>query len=194
MKQLKIIGRTYDNLNVFKLSKEVAMSANGDILKIDKTSFLDTVYTVASLPKRTSLKDIKKHIVCPYKITVSDNKYIVDTINHKLVDVISGENNPYIYIDIEDSDSEELKEAYSQLTDEEVKFINTYEAIEFVKYKNCSYIIDENETSIYFKNSNDSKELLAIEDAHDFEVSKYEEFNNLDLDRDDDYYDSDISS
>ena len=93
---LEKIGETLDNLDVFELSETIAIDEDGIIYKIDKEELCDSIYCVADFENRTSIDDIKSHIINPYKLIVGEHR--VDIVANK----IDGANFQYIDDDSND--------------------------------------------------------------------------------------------
>jgi len=93
---LEKIGETLDHMDVFELSETIAVDEDGLIYKIDKDELCDSVYCVADFENRTSIDDIKSHIVNQYKLIVGEHR--VDIVANK----IDGAN--FKYIDHEDKE------------------------------------------------------------------------------------------
>ncbi|PLY06176.1 MAG: hypothetical protein C0625_10145 [Arcobacter sp.] len=87
---LEKIGETLDNMDVFELSDTVAVDEDGIIYKIDNDELCDSIYCVADFENRTSLDDIKSHIINPYRLIVGVHR--VDIVANK----IDGANFKYI--------------------------------------------------------------------------------------------------
>ncbi len=79
---LEKIGQTLDNIDIFKLSNSVAVDQDGIIYKIDKDELCDTIYCIADFENRTSLDDIKTHIINPFKLIVGEHR--IDIINNRI--------------------------------------------------------------------------------------------------------------
>ena len=80
---LKKIGETLDNMDVYELSDTVAVDEDGIIYKIDEDELCDSIYCVADFEHRTSIDDIKSHIVNPYRLIVG--KHRVDIVANKIM-------------------------------------------------------------------------------------------------------------
>ena len=93
---LEKIGKTLDNMDVFALSEIIAVDEDGIIYKIKNDELCDSIYCVSDFENRTSLDDIKSHIINPYKLIVADHR--VDIIANK----IDGAN--FKYLDDEEND------------------------------------------------------------------------------------------
>ena len=93
---LEKIGETLDNMDVFALSETIAVDEDGIIYKIENDELCDSVYCVSDFENRTSLDDIKSHIINPYKLIVGNHR--VDIVANK----IDGAN--FKYIDDEKND------------------------------------------------------------------------------------------
>ena len=93
---LEKIGETLDNMDVFALSETIAVDEDGIIYKIKNDELCDSIYCVSDFENRTSLDDIKSHIINPYKLIVADHR--VDIIANK----IDGAN--FKYLDDEEND------------------------------------------------------------------------------------------
>lgn len=87
---LEKIGETLDNMDVFALSETIAVDEDGIIYKIDNDELCDSIYCVSDFENRTSLDDIKSHIINPYKLIVGPHR--VDIVANK----IDGANFKYI--------------------------------------------------------------------------------------------------
>lgn len=172
---MQIIGKTFDDLFVFKIDETTGVTESGEILKIENNSFRDTVYTSKLYPKETNAEEIKKHIFFNEALLVGD--FVINPIDNKI------NGNDYIYIDYEDMDDEEINSLHKTLTSDDISFIMKYDVVEFVKYRKSSFIIDKNETSFYnIVDEEDKIYLNAIENAFDFELTKFEDFDSLNLD------------
>lgn len=79
---LEKIGETLDNMDVFKLSDTIAVDEDGLIYKIERDELCDSIYCVADFENRTSLDDIKSHIINPYKLIVGEHR--VDIVANKI--------------------------------------------------------------------------------------------------------------
>ena len=79
---LEKIGETLDNMDVFALSETIAVDEDGIIYKIVNDELCDSIYCVADFENRTSLDDIKSHIINPYKLIVGEHR--VDIIANKI--------------------------------------------------------------------------------------------------------------
>ncbi|MGB6328749.1 MAG: hypothetical protein WBF48_07455 [Halarcobacter sp.] len=87
---LEKIGETLDNMDVFELSDTIAVDEDGIIYKINNDELCDSIYCVADFENRTSVDDIKSHIVNTYKLIVG--KHRIDIVANK----IDGEKFKYI--------------------------------------------------------------------------------------------------
>ena len=169
---MKIIGKTFENQKVYKLSDKVAVSEDGEILQIVKNEFQETIYSTNIDVKNASVEDVKGHIYLNEAIHIRE--FIINTVDNK----INGEL--YIHIDYEDMDSEEMYQIEDKLSEKDIDFIMNYDAIEFVKYGESSFLIDVNETSYYnILDERDVKYLEAIEDAFDLQITEYEDFESF---------------
>ena len=93
---LEKIGETLDNMDVFALSDTIAVDEDGIIYKIDKDELCDSIYCVSDFENRTSIDDIKSHIINPYRLIIGAHR--VDIVANK----IDGAN--FKYIDEEEND------------------------------------------------------------------------------------------
>lgn len=97
---LEKIGETLDDMDIFALSDSVAVDEDGIIYKIENDELCDSIYCVADFENRSSLDDIKSHIINPYRLIIGEHK--VDIVANK----IDGEN--FKYIDEEKNDFVEI--------------------------------------------------------------------------------------
>lgn len=93
---LEKIGETLDDMDVFALSDTVAVDEDGIIYKIKNDELCDSIYCVSDFENRTSIDDIKSHIINPYKLIVGNHR--VDIVANK----IDGQN--FTYLDDEEND------------------------------------------------------------------------------------------
>ena len=93
---LEKIGETLDNMDIFELSDTVAVDEDGIIYKIDKDELCDSIYCVADFENRTSIDDIKSHIINPYRLIVDGHR--VDIVANKI------DGASFNYLDDEESD------------------------------------------------------------------------------------------
>ncbi len=87
---LEKIGETLDNMDVFSLSETIAVDEDGIIYKIENDELCDSIYCVSDFENRTSLDDIKSHIINPYRLIVGSHR--VDIVANK----IDGANFKYL--------------------------------------------------------------------------------------------------
>ena len=93
---LEKIGETLDNMDVFALSETIVVDEDGIIYKLENDELCDSIYCVSDFENRTSIDDIKSHIINPYKLIVGNHR--VDIVANK----INGAN--FKYIDDEKND------------------------------------------------------------------------------------------
>ncbi len=108
---LEKIGETLDNMDVFELSDTIAVDEDGIIYKINNDELCDSIYCVADFENRTSVDDIKSHIVNTYKLIVG--KHRIDIVANK----IDGEKFKYIDEDENEFVQIEFKENSIKLFD-----------------------------------------------------------------------------
>ena len=122
---LEKIGETLDNMDVYELSDTVAVDEDGIIYKIDEDELCDSIYCVADFEHRTSIDDIKSHIVNPYRLIVG--KHRVDIVANKIdganFKYIDEDENEYVQIDFKGNsiklfDDGEVEE---NITNDEIK-------------------------------------------------------------------------
>ncbi|WP_072680318.1 hypothetical protein [Arcobacter sp. LA11] len=103
---LEKIGETLDNIDVFRLSDTIAVDDDGIIYKIDKDELCDSIYCVADFENRTSLDDIKSHIINPYKLIVGEHR--VDIVSNKIdgahFKYEDDESNDYVSINFKNNE------------------------------------------------------------------------------------------
>lgn len=167
----KVIGKTYDGEDIFKIDKDIGVSEHGDILILQKDkNFYDTDFCVNVNPRIASKDEMKKNIYKMNKIIVNGHKIHLgkDTID----------NEPYKLIDIEDlyeADEKELREDEG-LNDEQIAFFIDKKIVEMVVYKDNFFGYDENDKLYIRINNNHDKEAVdkfyAIAQAFEGEFDK----------------------
>ncbi|MEA1915435.1 MAG: hypothetical protein U9N30_08975 [Campylobacterota bacterium] len=173
---LKKTGRTWEGQNIYTLCDNTAVTEDGNILKIHNDTFCETVYATNVIVNDQTAKDeVKNHIYFIEAVRVGE--HIVNIIENK----IDEEN--YIYVDFEELDDDEEDELLEVLSKKEQELINSFDTVEFVKFKDNSFIIDEYDDVYYNVVNEDTLDALeVIEDALNLNITKYEEFKSLNLD------------
>lgn len=153
---LKIIGRTYNNLDIFEVETKIGVCDDGSIVHYEQHAFIDTVYLYPfKLTAQTTKEHVKNHLINLYELSVDG--FIVDILNRR----IDGEE--YEEIDEEDDDFVfvSFRGASAKLYD------------------------NESDDIVASHNDYDNIRLQAIIKALDFQVDVYETFENLDFKKDD---------